>query len=354
MSLRDRYWSLVSKDIISDDLLVLGNITEISEKELADADIRHFIHMGQVLAIDAATPMHEECVAALSAAIGKATGLYSMLQRPWPVMNDLGCHSTTNKQPDASFRPTPHGPDLRPSVVVEVSVRHEPFWLLLMEGRAWINAPGVEYVVLAKIFPDTKRRHTRIMVLQRTSKPLEAELPPCSGTEERRRLSRVSSMGTEKISRLFGLRIIFDADVWAGAPLPNLVAQLELRRLCRDPKLSGSVSISWADMVRYVLEAPEGDYRVLPQAGKPKPGGSSRGTRSFSTLARASFFPAPPQCKLFTCLGGAQGTTDTTSRALRLPVPPHPSPSAVGLPSPCTVRATARIASGVIRFLRFL
>lgn len=257
---------------MSDDLLVLGDADSISREELADADIRYFIHMRQVIAIKGLTPMREECIGILTDEIIRKTSMHSIGHRKWPIQNDLGCHAFTNKQPDLSFRPALRHPDVRPMLITEVAVHHEPLWSLLMEGRAWVQAPGVEYVILAKIFPNPAQRHVRVTVLERTAEPLKAELRP-------------------------------------GDSLLDLVVRLEFRRLYRDPRRSGSVDLSFTDLVEYVMGAPEDHFHVLLRVSKPKFGGATPGFRSFSALARMAPFPAPSRRKFSTNPCGAARPT---------------------------------------------
>lgn len=261
-----------------DEILSLGPVSFVDLTEVAESGIKFLIHNGEVVVCLSLTDIHESVIGIFSSdfIIACSTvdisswNLVPIGNLDYPVCNDIGCHSITKKQPDYSVRPRARiarEGGLGPTLVLEVAVKNEPFWFLMVEGRAWVQAAGVEYVVLMKVFPPPSPRRIRILILKRTEYPIPPTLnlaglePPTCMMAPR----DVENMTTSELESLFGLRIVFDLDCQRRPP-PGLEYSFafERSRIMRDPSLGGYIRVPLNSLINYVFDADDDEYRIRP------------------------------------------------------------------------------------------
>lgn len=162
-----------------------------------------------------------------------------------PVINELGCHSHFNKQPDGSIcvRRDLAGSQRYPVIVVEVASMHESLHLLFCEASTWLNShTDVVYVIIVKIWPRDPQKNTRMEIFFLERKDLSSEGSSTVTTGKRetsasRHCCPVNDdpffQSSVDIQEFYKLSII-RRFILEGVPTSEIEIKIDLHKLFRD------------------------------------------------------------------------------------------------------------------------
>src|SRR5205814_1139697 len=107
-------------------------------------------------------------------------------------------------------------------------------FMLLLEGKAWMDHPGIQYVVLLKIYPATASSplKLRLIVLEKGIFPGESTLAnPSPGSMCSFPHRNVTNFGTAALASMLNVKIIFDRTILRGDLLTDLICSFDPSRL---------------------------------------------------------------------------------------------------------------------------
>lgn len=177
------------------------------------------------------------------------------------IVNELGCHSITRKEPDLQFMPSVvrfAALGGSPWLVVEVGSCHEDEHLLLLEAAAWLNTHTmVKYVIAVKLWPTSANCRVKIYVLGRSEKAVCTCPPGGPGQAKGESSCEEIDFGKKPPTDRHQLEDIYQVKVlqvleFTAPPLEDTFTELDLSDLAEHLNLQdAALRINWKPVLEY-------------------------------------------------------------------------------------------------------
>lgn len=265
----------------SEDPLIVGAITEFNPQEVLWPERKILVGNGKIRAISVPCTVHEKSAGMLAGSIYVPIlmefGLESYQLSGSPTValtNRLEGHPTFGKIPDGSLTPdfSLIGNRQTPTVILEVAVHNESLLDLMIEGRAWIDDPLVQYVFLLKIWPPTATLPTRLrlIVLEQSIFRSESMLyDPSPGLMCEFPQIQADKVSSRVLAELFHVNIIYDKFIQVGDEVSSrdLKCYLDPMRLFADAldfdvTQCQLLTVDFKKLIEYILNAPEEHFHI--------------------------------------------------------------------------------------------